>query len=193
MKTIILYILLFFFAIGCKTDIKQTAQIIENNIVKVDTVKTKKQIAQERSKNLKNKFIGKPYGTLKEFIRLNNYSSGGFYFEGQFEESYGGIFSFRGKNDKIEFIIFKINNIIMDIIDIDNDIDPKIFNPNKETVIFDDVLRNGKKAPELFALAAYEEAEVMTEVYKVWRANLKTGKIEELKDLSNITVIDEDF
>ena len=68
-----------------------------------------------------------------------------------------------------------------------------VFNPEKETVLIFDIELNSKRDLELIALAGYEESETINEVYKVWRANRKTGKFEEVKDLSNITVINEDY
>ncbi|MEM8940458.1 MAG: hypothetical protein AAGC64_14060 [Bacteroidota bacterium] len=34
-----------------------------------------------------------------------------------------------------------------------------------------------------------EDKEVLTEIYKLWRANRKTGKFEEIKDLTGVSVI----
>ncbi len=203
MKAIILYILLFFFAIGCKTDIKQTAKTIENNTVKVDTVKIPKQIEQKSLKSLKEKLVGTIYRKAYEITEFKDLSSGGFSI---------GTYAFNGKeysikkitdDNSIKLLVFnevvkrtdegKAMFKIIDLLEISKETDVFKKYPNKPIDIISDVLQNGKKAPELFALAAYEEAEVMTEVYKVWRANRKTGKLEEIKDLSNITVINEDF
>ena len=185
MRIIILYFIVSFTLISCKTERKKTQSV--ENILKIDTLKVNNK--GKLNGSIKRKFIGKTLKSIKELEPFNHYSSGGMYFG----ESNGGLFTFRGKEDEIKFIIFTIKAKVVDIVDIENEFDSNMFNSNKETVIFYDVLQNNKRDPELFALAAFEEQEIITEVYRVWRANCNTERIEEIKDKTNIVVINEDW
>lgn len=206
MKNYILYIALIFFTISCKTDKKQTNNSLAES-VEIDSITPQLQ-EQQKPKTLKEKLVGKVYRKAYEIPEFENYSSGGFLIGSTFNNEHivnGKTYSIDILTEKkgiIEYILFtithnrndgKVTFKIIDILELDKETDVFKKFPNKDIDVFSDVLRNGERAPELLALAEYEESDVMTNVYKVWRANRKTGKFEEVKDISGITVVNEDY
>lgn len=205
MKQYIIYILVFLL-FSCKTDKKTAANNLKNTTV-VDSVK--KITPQETSKGLKEKLIGKIYRKTYEIPEFKNNNSGGFLIGSTFNNKHifnGKEYTIKiinGINDEPLYLIFNqlhsINNEgkatfkIIDLIELEELTKGLTKKQLNQLDIFSDVLLNNERAPELLALAEYEESDVTTNIYKVWRANRKTGKFEEIKDLSGITVINEDY
>lgn len=84
---------------------------------------------------------------------------------------------------------------IADVLDVERETDLFEKYPDKDLDVMTNVAVNGKIDTELLALAVYEfdeygeDKEVLTEIYKLWRANRNMGKFEEIKDLTGVTVI----
>lgn len=209
MKHFILWLLLFSCILtSCKTDKKAIPSKLKNT-AQLDSIKIQKQVVQEKTKSLKEKLIGKTYRKVYEIPEFENYSSGGFLIGSTFNNEHiinGKEYTVKiinGTKGELLYLIF--NEIysttskgktifkIIDLLEVETETDVFKRFPEKSIDIFSDVLFKGKRAPELLALAEYEEAEEMTNVYKVWRANRKTGKFEEVKDISGITVVNEDY
>lgn len=198
MKQYILYTLLVFILFSCKADKKTTSSSLENTVI-LDTLKTQQQ-ENHGFKTLKEKLVGEIYKGGQKIRELSKYPNQGVFHIGSVQDSprYTSI-TFK-KDNGVKIILFlRVDNedlneaLIIDLLEIEKETDVYEKYPNKDIDIFSDVLLNNKRVPELIALAVYEEAEEISEVYKVWRANRKTGKFEEITDLSGITVINEDF
>ncbi|MFD0992990.1 hypothetical protein [Tenacibaculum geojense] len=202
----VFFVLLLF---SCKSDKKNTPTVplAANNITSIDSININRK---QESKDLKEKLVGKTcsYLSSSEFEKF--YIPGGFLIGSTYQNEHildGKIFGITRINGKKEdeknhntHLILKQSYEdekfpckIIDVLDIEKETDIFKKFPNKDIDIYTDVLQNGNRAPELLALVEYEESEVMTNVYKVWRANRRTGKFEEVKDISGITVVNEDY
>ncbi|WP_148639284.1 hypothetical protein [Aquimarina longa] len=208
MKNYILYVVLGFTLLSCKTDKKSTSSDLANTVV-IDSIKAESIEEQEKPKSLKEKLIGKIYRKAYEIPEFEKYSSGGFLIGSTFNNEHivnGKEYTVKiinGINDELLYLVLNevhtVNNDgkarfkIIDLIELGEFTQNLTQEQMDKLDIFSDVLLNNERAPELIALAEYEEAEVLTKVHKVWRANRKTGKFEEVKDISGITVVNEDF
>ncbi|QKX06114.1 hypothetical protein HN014_14755 [Aquimarina sp. TRL1] len=189
-------------------DRKQTSNSLAES-VEIDSITPQLQ-EQQIPKTLKEKLVGKTYRKAFEIKEFSKYNiSGGFSLEGihnnenTINNKEYSICRLRGKDQKTKILVLeevykrsddgKSYFKILDLLELDKETDVFKKFPNKDIDIFSDVLLNGNRAPELLALAEYEETDIMTNVYKVWRANRKTGKFEEVKDISGITVVNEDY
>ncbi len=212
MKKYILYLIVSIVFLNCKTEKKETHQVSSNHSkadttkVQRDTIETVKKVVPQKFKSLKEKLKGTIYFHAYEISDFEGLSSGGFMVGSTHNDEHiykGESYSIdvvRGHRDIVKYIIFakEVNNNnenlseIIDLLEMEKETDVYAKYPDKNIGICSDVLLNNKRAPELFALANYTGENVLTEVYKVWRANRETGTLEEVKDLSNITVVDED-
>ncbi|MEM8940451.1 MAG: hypothetical protein AAGC64_14020 [Bacteroidota bacterium] len=185
-------------------------------INKVST-QIKKESETENTQNqkypgLEEKLVGQICSYLRDFAEQERYYiPGGFligFGYGEEEIMNGrlfGITRIRGKKgDNKEYtthLILKqsyekksIPCKIVDVLDVEKETDLFEKYPNKDLDVMTNVRVNGKTDTELLALAVYDsEEEILTEIYKLWRANRKTGKFEEIKDLTGVTVFNEDF
>ncbi|MFC5046163.1 hypothetical protein ACFSTE_04655 [Aquimarina hainanensis] len=205
----ILYIVFIFLASSCKKDKKQALKNVSES-VKVDSTISQIQELQ-KTKSLKEKLVGQNCKDAHDLARVEgHYITGGFLIGSTFNEEHivdGKTFSITGirgkkgeKKNHSTYLMLKQSYEdesssckIVDILEVEKATDIFKKYPDKDIDIFSDVLLNGNRAPELLALAEYEETDIMTNVYKVWRANRKTGKFEEVKDISGITVVNEDY
>ncbi|MCF6350611.1 MAG: hypothetical protein L3J23_06210 [Flavobacteriaceae bacterium] len=199
MKHSILYLLLFSgILFGCKSDKIKTLSNLSNTSLNDETKKKTTQVP----KSLKEKLIEKRYNKLSDINELKDYSTGWFLL-GERNNSNKEVYIIKcsERNGDLKIILSKYfdealgdkKNVISDLIEIDEFTKSIPQEKINKIDIFSDILLNNKRTSDLIALAVYEEAEVMSEVYKVWRIDLETGKFEEITDLSGITVINEDF
>lgn len=201
-KYAVIYLTLSIVLMACKTDNKKTNKTVTQTI-QTDTVKTKK--TTKEIDYLKAKLIGKTYRGLSDMPEFNDYSIGWFVIgnEDDFKNSYD-ISVIRGEHDLIKYLMLselvrrtnegKSISKIIDIIDVTEivkELNKK--HPKEDISIFEQMLINNKRDPELFGFAPFKEEEIITEVYKVWRANHKTGKIEDVKNISNIVIVNDDW
>ncbi|WP_152537362.1 MULTISPECIES: hypothetical protein [Aquimarina] len=209
MKYYLTYIVFIFLTSSCKTDNKQTI----NNLADSEAIDSiiPQTLGQQKAKTLREKLVGQRCDDAHNLARSEGYYiPGGFLIGSTFNNEHivdgktFGITRISGKKGEEKnystYLILKQSYEdksspckIVDVLEVDKETDIFKKFPNKDIDIFSDVLVNNERAPELLALAEYEEAGIMTKVYKVWRVNRKTGKFEEINDLSNITVINEDF
>ncbi|WP_148639282.1 hypothetical protein [Aquimarina longa] len=195
MKQYILYIVFGFSLLSCKTDKKTTSDSLASTAV-IDSVKVP---SQEKPKSLKEKLIGKKYNQLSNIKELEKYSTGWFLLRERNSDSGIYIIKCNEKNGNLKVVISKgfdessEQNIILDLIEIEEFTKSMSQEEINNLDIFSDILIVNERVSNLIALAVYEEAEVINKVYKIWRVNLKTGKFEEVKDISGITVVNEDY
>lgn len=211
-----IYLSISLIVLGCNNT-KTEAGIKEENTVRwslgKDTIQSEKQLESRDFETLKEKLIGRVYRKTYDIPEFNNenYSSGGFSIGSSYQEGY--IFNEKefskkkiyGKKGALLFLIFnelderdndgKAYFKIIDMLEIEKETDAFRKYPEKNLTVMSNVAVNGKIDTELLALAVREfdeygeDKEVLTEIYKLWRANRKTGKFEEIKDLTGVSVI----
>jgi len=183
-------------------------QLPKKNTTKViDSVKPKKTVKQEKEqpKELKDKLKGVPCSKAYKISEFKNLSIGG-HSIGDHHNGYeykGKMYSLKtiqADYDIVKYIVFDsaINETneknecqIVDLLEVSEEQQKLIVDENAFFAY--NVHQNGKKDPELFAFASYnKKTEELTNIYHVWRTNRETEKIEEIKDLSNIKVLEED-
>lgn len=196
------YLLVLLILSACKVDNKNKTDLVadskESSNPKTELTIQQKDTVREKSA------IGKSYNKyLNEIEEFNNYdSSGGHSIVDSLDENesngeysaYGlatlDIFELNEKegtsiNKGEKYIVMLNGKTVVDYIDVE------YLSIYKDLVLYGDgVQLNGKIDKELFAFAPYneDEEEIITEVYKVYRADKETGKIIEVS-VKGITIV----